>query len=199
MNLPANTITKLRRIMPGRPLTRSEAMTIAERQALTFVRLADITGPAVPDEIIAGLPTVSVHYDADLPVSGSTLWSGGLWHLTLSAQDGWTRQRFTLAHEFKHVLDHPFIDGLYGPPGHAETADRVERVCDYFAACLLMPRPMLKRSYTHGNQTIAGLAREFDVSRAAMTVRLRQTGLIDQPTRHARRYYRAASHSPLAA
>lgn len=35
----------------------------------------------------------------------------------------------------------------------AERAAWVEQVCDYFAGCLLMPRPALKRAWTRGDQS----------------------------------------------
>ncbi len=31
----------------------------------------------------------------------------------INRNDSQTRRRFTLAHEFKHILDHPFIDTIY--------------------------------------------------------------------------------------
>jgi Zn-dependent peptidase ImmA (M78 family) len=54
----------------------------------------------------------------------------------------------------------------------------VERICDYFAGCLLMPRPWLKREYCSGRQYLPDLAQAFGVSQAAMTVRLNQIGLV---------------------
>ena len=63
------------------------------------------------------------------------------------------------------------------------TTERAEQICDHFAACLLMPRLWLKRAWAEGEQSPGTLARRFDVSRAAMSIRLRQIGLVDNTSR----------------
>ena len=61
----------------------------------------------------------------------------------------------------------------------------VERICDYFAGCLLMPRPWVKRIYCSGRW--AAPARpcpsRIRVSQAAISVRLSQIGLVDPTPR----------------
>ncbi|MFP3700396.1 ImmA/IrrE family metallo-endopeptidase, partial [Burkholderia sp. SIMBA_013] len=54
---------------------------------------------------------------------------------------------------------------------------------DYFAGCLLVPKKLLKRAYYGGMQRPADLAAYFQVSEAAMTVRLRQTGIVEPAPR----------------
>jgi Zn-dependent peptidase ImmA (M78 family) len=81
-------------------------------------------------------------------------------------------------HEFKHILDHPFIDVLYPDTAWTSAHDRAEQICDYFAACLLMPRTWLKKAWTR-TQDPHTLARRFDVSTQAMRVRLLQIGLVE--------------------
>jgi Zn-dependent peptidase ImmA (M78 family) len=173
MSLPANILTRLRQATPDRPLSMSEAYSVAERQALTLLQLAEIEGPRVPENLITDLPRVRVRQLLDLPSSGMSFYDRGLWHIAINSADTWRRQRFTLAHEFKHVLDHPFVDTIYR---NAQPA-QVERICDYFAGCLLIPRPLLKRAWTAGSQKVSDLAQLFDVSPQAMQVRLAQTGL----------------------
>ncbi len=90
------------------------------------------------------------------------------------------RQRWSLAHEVKHILDHPFVTIIY-PKGSNELA---EKSCDYFAACLLMPRRWLRRAWNEGPRDIPKLARLFGVTPAAVTARLLQTGLIDATSHH---------------
>ena len=69
-------------------------------------------------------------------------------------------------------------------------------MCDYFAACLLMPRPWVKRLWAQGTQDATVLAATFAVSPAAMNVRLQQLGLAEPRGRWhgvaARRYFRKA-------
>ncbi len=94
-----------------------------------------------------------------------------------------TRQRFSLAHEFKHVLDNRFIEVLYPPTAGMDRHQRGEQICDYFAGCLLMPRMWLKRSWATDTQDVRTLAGQFDVSQMAMRVRLMQIGLAEPPVR----------------
>jgi Zn-dependent peptidase ImmA (M78 family) len=177
------TITTLRDVVPVRPLTFAESLRIAELQASKFLTLVGATKPAMPEAAIANLPRVQVERMSPAPVSGATQWSHGRWLIILNGSETRGRQRFSLAHEFKHVLDNPFIDVLYPARGDMTSGDRAEQVCDYFAACLLMPRLWLKRAWTSGEQSTRTLARHFDVSQAAMGVRLRQTGLLQAEAR----------------
>jgi Zn-dependent peptidase ImmA (M78 family) len=64
-----------------------------------------------------------------------------------------------------------------------ERETMVERICDYFAGCLLMPRPWVKRLYGDGLQQLDQLAASFGVSQAAMAVRLSQIGLTEPTPR----------------
>ncbi len=103
--------------------------------------------------------------------------------MLLNGSEPRERQRFSLAHEFKHIIDHRFADLMYGKFPKADRQRMIEQLCDYFAACLLMPRPWVKTAYCSGIQKLPALARLFDVSEAAMQVRLSSIGLIDPTPR----------------
>jgi Zn-dependent peptidase ImmA (M78 family) len=79
------------------------------------------------------------------------------------------------------VLDNPFASVLYS--GCVPGQQRTEQICDYFAGCLLMPRPWLKAAWASGLQDVGSLARLFNVSQLAMRVRLLQVGLIHNSAR----------------
>lgn len=176
-------IAQLRDFVPIRPLSRIEALQLAERQALTFLHLVGVTEAPVSERVIADLPRVNVRRISPFPVSGATHWVNGIWEIVVNGAEPITRQRFSLAHELKHVLDHRFIQVLYtGEPNLDERHRWIEQTCDYFAGCLLVPRPLLKRAWTSGIQGLGELARQFHVSHAAMQTRLSQTGLVE-PTR----------------
>ena len=178
------TIQKLRELTPVRALTLPEALRIAELQASRLLTISGITQPPVAEHIIAGLPRLQVERIKLAGLSGAAEWSHGRWLIILNGTEVPTRQRFSLAHEFKHVLDNPFIDVLY-PRVHAMSpADRAEAVCDYFAGCLLMPRRWLTRHWKGGQQDSRTLAALYDVSGAAMRVRLTQIGLAVGNERH---------------
>jgi len=171
-------ITTVRDLMPIRPLSFAESLRLAELQASKFLALIGHQEGPLPEKAIADLPRVQVERMSPAPVSGATQWSRGRWLIILNGSEPRGRQRFSLAHEFKHVLDNPFIDTLYPASADMSAAERAEQVCDYFAACLLMPRLHVKRAWTRGQQSTRNLARDFDVSQAAMRVRLLQIGLI---------------------
>ncbi len=178
-----SAVTTLRDMVPLRPLRYSEALRLAELQAQKFLALSGITEPAVPERIITELPKLHVARLSPFPTSGASHWSQGLWLVAINGSEPTTRQRFSLAHEFKHIVDHRFVRLTYSDFPENERHEMVERLCDYFAGCLLMPRPWLKRVYCSGLQHLPDLAEAFGVSQAAVTVRLNQIGLVPSTPR----------------
>jgi Zn-dependent peptidase ImmA (M78 family) len=172
----------LRALMPARALEDHEARGIAERQAARLLQIFEVHQPSVDVGVIGELPRVQVRVQPGLLDSGLTHWDRGKWVIAINRNDSQTRRRFTLAHEFKHILDHPFIDAIYSDERGQPMAKQAELMCDLFAACVLMPRPWVKRLWAHGVQDPAVLAATFNVSTAAMNVRLRELGLV-QPRR----------------
>lgn len=175
MNPPV--VTRLRDMVPLRPLRMSEALRIAELQSNRFLVLSGITEPSVPERIMTELPRVQVTHLSPFPSSAASHWANGRWLIALRGSEPATRQRFSLAHEIKHIIDHRFVGLIYSTFPKGERHAMIEQVCDYFAGCLLVPRPWLKRIYCSGVQHLPELARTFGVSQAAMTVRLSQVGL----------------------
>ncbi len=161
----------LRSVMPRRLLNTQEAELVAELQANRLLELAGMPQPPVPNELITELPRIAVRLDPNLPVSGCAQWVSGRWLLSINASEPWTRQRFSLAHEFKHVLDHPFVDEVYAGD------EQAEHLADYFAACLLMPRRYVKRVWGEGMQSLRALSEHFGVSEPAVVRRLQHLGL----------------------
>jgi len=177
----ARTITALRDLVPIRPLSLIEALRIAEVQSQKLLKLTGVEAPPVPEQIITELPHIQVERVDLGDLSGAAQWAHGRWLILINRKDVAGRQRFSLCHEFKHVLDNPFADVVYS--GCIPSKQRVEQVCDYFAGCLLMPRPWIKSAWQAGIQDVGSLARRFDVSQMAMRVRLLQIGLIHNTTR----------------
>jgi len=181
-----SVLQQLRELMPDRAVTDVEARSIAERQAARFLELSGIREPHVPGHIIAELPRLDVVVKSGLPVSGVTYWDRDVrkWRVQVRAEDAAVRQRFSLAHELKHVIDDPFVDEAYPTIGRHSAHDRAEQICDYFAACLLMPRPWVKRAWASRIQQTDALADLFGVSTQAMTYRLSDLALIESSRRH---------------
>lgn len=175
-------IAQLRALVPDRPLHVAEGLRVAERQALGLLRLREVDGPAVGDEVIEGLPRVQVERLCGIPVSGSTHWAAGRWVIVLNADEARVRQRFSLAHEFWHILDGLAGDERYPAWRGQSTEERREQLADFFAANLLMPKAWIKAAYyDHGLHDPRALATHFDVSLPAMRLRLTQLG-ITEPT-----------------
>ena len=183
---PKSILQSLRALVPARALQHHEAQGIAERQATRLLAILDQHEPPVDVGLIAELPRIEVRVVAgrDLAgLSGMSQWlkEHGRWLIAVNRDDSQTRRRFTLGHEFKHIIDNPYINVLYPKSEYAAASaeERAERMCDYFAACLLMPRVWVKRRWAQGVQDPARLAATFNVSPAAMDLRLQQLGLVE--------------------
>jgi Zn-dependent peptidase ImmA (M78 family) len=178
-------LTTLRNFVPARPLGYAESLRLAELQAARLLAASGIEQAPVPESIISDLPRLRVIYDRGFSSSGSTAWSWskGVWQLAINAFEPRYRQRFSIAHEFKHILDDPYKGLLYPPLPTISSHDRQERICDYFAACLLMPAPLVRAAYRYGLRTVPALATHFVVSQEAMKRRLEALGLLPlEPT-----------------
>jgi len=179
-----SVIAELRAVCPHRPLTFGEGLRVAELQANRLLEAAEVREPAVPDSVITNLPRVTVERMGRIPVSGSVRWSKGLWVIALNRHEPAVRQRFSLAHEAKHILDAPFGDVLYPGWRGLSAEDRTEQVANHFAACLLMPKAWVRRAYfTHGVTNLPRLAAQFEVSQAAMRYRLESLGVLQSIVR----------------
>lgn len=179
-----SVIADLRRVCPDRPLNIGESLRVAEVQAAKLLAASAITEAPVPEGVVTGLPRIEVVRLARIPVSGSVHWAKGRWLVAINKSEPLVRQRFSLAHELKHVLDAPFGTRLYpdwrGLTGH----ERAEQVANYFAGCLWMPRSWVKRAfYDEGLMDPVALAGRFGVSREAMRVRLSILGLVSPQAR----------------
>jgi Zn-dependent peptidase ImmA (M78 family) len=184
-NMQQETVLKtLRMLVPQRRLTYSESLRIAELQANRLIELFGLSGPAIPSELVTELPRIHVRLDPAMPVSGSAHWERGRWIISLNAAEPYARRRFSLMHEFKHVLDHTTKHYLYGDVARDEVdAEHSERAADHFAACLLMPKRWLKREWFAHHQNATLMARRYAVSPRALNVRLWHLGLNTAPQR----------------
>lgn len=109
-----------------------------------------------------------------------------------------TRQRFTIAHEIGHLMLHSFEDLHYDRKGSggifrrsAESAtgeNRDEIEANYFAAELLMPEELIHDKLEDSeisdifernvDAAIKAMAKEFNVSPHALTIRMAQLGIV---------------------
>lgn len=168
----------LRRLMPNRALSLAESRRVAELQANRLLEWRGVEMPPVPGNFVSQLPRIVVELMPLKKSSGRTEWKDGLWEIHLRDDEPVVRQRFSAAHELKHVIDHGKAKLAYPPIYDLSSKEREEKVADYFAACLLMPKRWVKSLWGKGVQDVATLAKMFDVSRQAMRIRLEQLQLI---------------------
>jgi predicted transcriptional regulator len=194
MNTPPNNtptrsvIAHLRSMLPTRPLQVWEARRVAETQASRLRMLLGDPTPHFDTNQLGDLPRIAVTYDDQLRASGSSHWRNGAWHIEINPGEALVRQRFTLAHELKHVIDAPLVGRSYSEIAARIDGDQqIEAISDCFAACLLMPKRWVKRLWGEGINDLTALADTFDVSTAAMKRRIEDLGLVDWPQRHRHR------------
>lgn len=187
LNRPQDSVlASLRRLVPHRHVNLYETQRIAELQASRLLALWGVDDGPVPNAVVADLPRVRIVYVDDLPISGTSHWSGTEWIIALHSREPSVRQRFTLMHEFKHILDHGQTSRLYHDTRWRSAADQAEQVADYFAGCVLLPRRLLKRAWGNRIQSPTQLAKHFATSVQAVEVRLMQVGLsVARPRCHA--------------
>lgn len=173
-----------------------------ERRAVEVLEKASAFDVPVDLEKVARFLEVNVHFDTlEDKVSGVLVVKGAERNALINALHHSNRQRFSLAHEFGHLVLHDsegdrlFIDTnmrvyqrvgaasaeAYNQPG-STTNPHEEREANQFASALLMPSALVQREAINldlSEETdVAFLARTFGVSDQAMTIRLQQLGLL---------------------
>lgn len=178
-----SVLASLRRLIPQRPVSFTESLRIAEQQAARLLGRFGIRQWPVPESMLRELPRIAVEQHFDLPTSGCSFWDADrrTWVIRVNSTEPITRQRFTLLHEYKHIVDHGRAELLYG--GGSEARIRAEQTADFFAGCVLVPRALLKRAWGDGIQDVGDMAVAFDVSPQAVAVRLAQIGLVEPAPR----------------
>lgn len=171
---------------PGRKLLRNACppMTTLERQAATSLLLKHWAGrsiPVIPEEIARAEGLSVLHLpDTHLDLSGEYSAAGGTPKIYFNPLEPRVRQRFTIAHELgHHILEHGprYRDTAAILSGR--TVDPIETSANRFAAELLMPLFALNVLVVdQGIASVEQLASSFEVSEAAMTYRLKNTGFL---------------------
>jgi len=175
-----------------------------ERRAQQVLRNAGaLTIPVNLDKVLDSL-NVRVHEeDMDDETAGVLIVKGEQRHVLVNKEHPKNRKRFTIAHELGHLVLHDdeangdssgqrmFIDRqirVYQRVGEASsavyqqegslTSVQQEREANLFAACLLMPAPHVTTAGLERDLfdeiSVASLARNFEVSEQAMSIRLQQ-------------------------
>lgn len=154
-----------------------------EQRANNFLSKSKIVKPPVDLKKIL-VDNQVLLFERDLNnVAGNTL-SGfiqkdedGSLKIFVNSKHANTRNSFTVAHELGHfALGH--LEGKKRVISYRDSNalyNEKEREADYFATCLLMPREFLEKyAAEHMLPTLSEFAKEFKVSRAAMSKRLNE-------------------------
>ena len=120
----SNLLCDLRALTPRRGLSPAESREVAERQAFHLLKRAGIGGPAIPTSALENLEGIEVAYRDNWPTSGLTRQLVSGWAVFIRSSEPKVRQRFTLAHELKHIIDDPLVEWLYPTVGDSSPEDR---------------------------------------------------------------------------
>ncbi|WP_082700394.1 ImmA/IrrE family metallo-endopeptidase [Magnetospirillum sp. XM-1] len=108
-------------------------------------------------------------------ISGSLRSEEGKWVIRVNRRHAKVRQRFTVAHEIAHYLLHRDRIGLGLTDDtfyRSTQSDSVEREANRLAADILMPWHLVHKATAHGTRDPEALSQAFEVSEAAMSIRL---------------------------
>lgn len=192
----AKLLSNLRALTPNRPLTYGESLQLAHLQAARFRRWVGADEPEINLIGLVKQQLVPVSFVPSYRLNGeSGLTTNAVAdkvQMFINENEPLARQRFSLLHEFKHVLDFEHADVLHAKLGRGNTklqADMIEWICNEFAGHVLMPTALVKRSWLR-LQDLPTTANLFNVSVEAMATRLERLGLIGEPKPAPRTYFR---------
>ena len=134
---PLSVVKQLRALVPERVTSREQLLELIELQAGALLRLWGYERGPVPDNVVTDLPNIRIKYTT-VPLSGFSFWDGKSWVICLNADEPVTRQRFTLMHEFAHIVWHHHNDILFSEHTRAARAHLLELAASYFAGCVLL-------------------------------------------------------------
>lgn len=133
----------------------------------------------IPVDKVANFFSLEIVYYPNFPdsVSGTIIKDEDLHAIGVNQNHPRVRQRFTIAHEIGHYImghdENKIIDDTFD-----KSTDK-EKEANKFASELLMPYALLKLDIEKERQDIPGLARKYEVSEQAMSIRLLESGLIN--------------------
>jgi Zn-dependent peptidase ImmA (M78 family) len=173
---PISILTRLRALIPDHDLALNDLLQLIDLQAATLLMLSNVSHAPTPSEVVVAIPSIRVE-DTRLPLSGFSYWNGRQWILSLHADEPHPRRRFTLLHEFAHIVWHGYERGLFPNLSATAASHLAELAANYFAGAVLLPRHLLLHAWHRGDRNVDQLAAMFHVSRQTVAIGLAQLGL----------------------
>ncbi len=108
----------------------------------------------------------------------------GSYQISINGNDHYFRQRFTMAHELGHFIYHKSLigrgiddDRLYrstsaGDFYNESITQKHETEANKFAAAILMPKPLIEKSFQENDKDVNKVATIWQVSPQALKIRL---------------------------
>lgn len=155
--------------------------------------LPELKLPIDVKQIAKSLGLEVIPYDLGDGVSGLLAIQEGVGTIGFNPNEADVRIRYTIAHELGHFDLHRdksdlFVDKqlIYRSLQSGDTPEKMqmEQEANVFASALLMPTHLLRKEVEKANLDLASdeaiqeLAKKFDVSTTAMTIRISGLGLI---------------------
>lgn len=153
---------------PSGIINKTQSYINVENDANLILKQVGIYHPPVPIKIIQKifneitLDVLEFHEDA----FGFSYPSDGVWHILVNDHLPSSARRFTVFHEFYHILNDQIDFSRSSTEGQFE-----EQKANYFASCILMPARWI-RIYWDKYHDPDLIAKIFMVSRAAVNIRL---------------------------
>jgi Zn-dependent peptidase ImmA (M78 family) len=164
-----------------------------EKLAESLLSEACIIGPAVPIEKLVRKHRIDLKVGNLEEVSGLLVRTGDNAVIGVNMNHPEVRRRFTIAHEFGHYMLHSGISAHYDRDYRinfrsresSEATDIEEIEANFFAASILMPKRFLDRDEAvmalDNDEAVAKLAKKYNVSRHAMSLRLGNVYRLHKP------------------
>lgn len=176
-------LTSLRELIPDHELSLAELLTLIERQAATLRKLGCVKTSVLPSQVVTAQPSLWIE-DTELPIAGYRYWNPHQhrWTICLNHDEPEVTRRFTLLHQFAHILWHGYEPTLFPNLPLAKRHRLAEHAADLFAGEALLPRHLVTDAYQRGLRSPAQLARLFNVSTDTVRWKLTQMDLTAPPT-----------------